>query len=98
MPLIVPDARLVVDSNGPVLDRQARHRSQIRSESAVTTEQLPNEHAMAAIMMSTQIWARSRASLRPSGLTSSVETEGSTVNGSGRSQEVGTLYSWLRKG
>ena len=46
MPLIVPDARLVVDLNGPVLDRQARHRSQIRSESAVTTEQLPNEHAI----------------------------------------------------
>ena len=69
MPLIVPDARLVVDSNGPVLDRQSRHRSQIRSESAVTTEQLPNEHAMAAIMMSTCCMGRpmrlSSAAWRP---------------------------------
>jgi hypothetical protein len=52
---------------------------------------------MAAIMMSTQGWARSHASLRPIGLTSSVETERSMVNGSGRSQEVGTLDSRLRE-
>ena len=53
MPLNRPGRGPVVHSNGPALDRQSRDRSQIRSEWAVMTEPLPNEHAMDAIMMFT---------------------------------------------
>ena len=46
MLLIVPDARLVVDSKDPVPNRQARHRSRIRVGPHDGTELLPNEHGI----------------------------------------------------